>query len=154
MTTDPTPVDKRELILARVTQVLADTDYFQEVYRNKDATPDSVRPCIIILDGNETVEDPPSDRPPTANTRVVMTPEVYAFVDAARPEEIGPIMSQARAQVIKALLTDTVLLGLVGSNGAIRYAGCQTQVAPGRRIEGTVLTNISFSYIMKAGDLP
>ena len=58
-----------------------------------------------------------------------MTPEIYLML-GAKPEDVGTAINGFRAAFIKAVLVDSELATIVGSNGDIRYEGCATGLCP------------------------
>lgn len=147
-------LDKREQILVRLLAVLKGIVGVAEVYRNKDEVPEAAKPAIVLLDGNEATDvDPPSNRPPSAAVRLTMTPEVFIFIDSPDHEAIGTSINDWRAKIIWAVLHDAQLLALVGTNGKLRYVGCETATARGRRIEGQLLLKFEPVYVLRPQDL-
>ena len=145
--------DKREQLLSRLLVVAQSIPGIASAFRNKDEISDKARPAIVILDADETADDAdPSHRPARSPRRVAMTPEIYLLL-GAKPEHVGPEINALRAKFIKAVLTDSELLALVGSNGDIRYEGCATSLARGRNMEGEMGISFSFSYVLRPEEL-
>jgi hypothetical protein len=71
----------------------------------------------------------------------------------AKPEELGTAINALRAQLVKAILTDTGLLAILGSNGEARYEGCATALARGRSMEGEMGVSFSFAYVLRPEEL-
>ena len=147
--------DKRELILARLLGISQGLPGITAAFRNKDEISDGQRPCIVILDADEAADDgDPSGlaRRPNAPRRVGMTPEIYLML-GAKPEDVGTAINGFRAAFIKAVLTDSALATIVGSNGDIRYEGCATGLARGRNMEAEMGLSFTFSYFLRPDEL-
>lgn len=147
--------DKRELILARLLGISQGLPGITAAFRNKDEISDRQRPCIVILDADEAADDAdPSGlaRRPHAPRRVGMTPEIYLML-GAKPEDVGTAINVLRATFIKAVLMDSELATIVGSNGDIRYEGCATGLARGRNMEAEMGVSFTFSYILRPDEL-
>jgi hypothetical protein len=147
--------DKRELILARLLGISQGLPGITAAFRNKDEISDRQRPCIVILDADEAADDAdPSGlaRRPNAPRRVGMTPEIYLML-GAKPEDVGTAINRLRASFVKAVLMDSELATIVGSNGDIRYEGCATGLARGRTMEAEMGLSFTFSYILRPDEL-
>lgn len=145
--------DKREQILARLLVVAKGVDGVAAAFRNKDEISDKQRPAVVILDADEAADDAdPMGRPVRAPRRIAMTPEIYILL-GAKPEDLGTQINTLRAKLVKAILTDTELQTIVGSNGDIRYEGCATALARGRTMEGEMGVSFAFSYVLRPDDL-
>ena len=147
--------DKREQILVRLLSVAQGLPGIAAAFRNKDEISDRQRPCIVILDADEAADDTdPSGmaRRFNAPRRVGMTPEIYLML-GAKPEDVGTAINSFRAAFIKAVLTDSELATIVGSNGDIRYEGCATGLARGRNMEAEMGLSFTFSYILRPDEL-
>jgi hypothetical protein len=145
--------DRRELVLTRLLEVLAAVPSIQVVVRNRGELPADKRPGIVLLDADEVA------RPSAPNARgrliaqampnvVDMTPEIYVVMDPRKQPNpsIGTDMNALRLVIIKAVQTDQALTDIVGSNGDIRYAGTQTDMASGRSMEGQMSIRMTFTY--------
>ena len=113
----------------------------------------SIGEAIVILDADEAADDAdPTSRPSRAPRRIAMTPEIYILL-GARPEELGTAINTLRARLVKTILADAQLAGIVGSNGDIRYEGCATALARGRSMEGEMGVSFSFAYVLRPEEL-
>lgn len=141
-------MDRREAILARLTVVLAGIEGVTSFGRNRDDVSERQRPALRLLDADEAADEAAFERkrPAHAPNIVALTPEIYAVV-AGEADEVGPAMSALRASVIKAVLTDHELLGLC-VDGDIRYEGCATGFARGRTMNGEMLLQFTFNYLL------
>jgi hypothetical protein len=147
--------DDREAILARLAAVLAATPGVTHFARNDLALPENSVPAILLLDGDETVNEDAYDRGsrlPGSVKIVTLDPEVYILVEDD-PLLVGPSLSQLRRRVVKAVLTDDELLGLAVDKG-VRYVGMQTGLAMGRSMSGEAALNFSIKYQFDALQLP
>ena len=147
--------DKREQILVRLLGIAQALPGIAAAFRNKDEISDRQRPCIVIFDADEAADDAdPAGlaRRPNAPRRIGMTPEIYLML-GAKPEDVGTAINGFRAAFIKAVLTDSELAGIVGSNGDIRYEGCATGLARGRTMEAEMGLSFTFSYILRPDEL-
>jgi len=146
--------DKRELILTRLLGILEEQKPDAvTVARNEQLADDEQKPVLLLLDADEEADDnDPRGRPAYAPRRVRLFPEIYVAVQA-KPEEVGQVLNQWRARLIKAIQTDTQLKDLAGPNGDIRYEGCGTALAGGRSMQGEMKLVISIAYILRASDL-
>jgi hypothetical protein len=147
--------DKREDILARLVEVAADVSGVVFAGRNVGNIDDEDRPAIVIMDADEAADesDPVNvPRGTSVKRRVGLTPEIYILL-GDKPENIGTELNAFRAKLIKAVLTDATLQGIVGTNGAIRYEGCATALSRGRSMEGEMGVSFTFSYILNPAEL-
>ena len=145
--------DRREMILSRLLEIARGIDGIAAAFRNKDEISEKQRPAIVILDADEAADDAdPSQRPSRSPRRVAMTPEVYIML-GARPEDIGTAINSLRARLVKAVLGDSALLSILGSNGEARYEGCATALARGRTMEGEMGVSFSFTYVLRPDEL-
>jgi hypothetical protein len=147
--------DRREAVLVRLLDIARTIPGIVAAFRNTDEISDRQRPCILILDADEAADDAdPSGLPrrPHAPRRVGMTPELYVML-GAKPEHIGTELNIFRAAIIKAVLTDTTLADLVGTNGDVRYEGCATALARSRMMEGEMGLSFTFTYVLRPDEL-
>lgn len=142
-------MDSREAILARLLVIAGDVDGVAKAYRNKDEIPETSRPAIVILDGDETADEgDPSRRPITAPRRISMTPELYILL-AGTPANVGTNINLLRAKFVQAIMTDAMLIGLTLDGVGIRYEGCSTGLSRGRSMEGEMGLSFTFTYILQ-----
>ncbi len=146
-------LDLREEILARLVAIAAEVPGVVLAGRNRVALSETARPAIVVLDADEAAEDEErAGRPAASPQLVVMTPEL--FVLAGRPAaEIGAELNAFRRRIIRRVLTDAPLLGLAGSNGFVRYAGCATALAAGRSLEGEMSLSFAIRYVLRPMEL-
>jgi hypothetical protein len=150
-------IDVREDILARLVEIVATMPSIKTVYRNYVDLVEADLPAASVLDSDEETNDTTdaSMRPPNRPTLATMTPEIIVYKIAP---QVGPDISVLRRELIKLVLYDTELneeivkTGRFG-NGAIRYLGCQTDLAWERSMFGSLKTRFLFKYALKPDDL-
>jgi hypothetical protein len=147
-------MDKREAILARLVEIAAALDGVTTATRNQDELSERARPAIAVFDADEAVDEAAErqDHPGRAPNIVVMTPEVMILLGGT-PENVGSALNALRAKLIKAVLTDSQLITLVGPNGRVRYAGCATHLGHGRSMEGFMGVQFTFAYVLRPEQL-
>ncbi len=140
--------DIREAILVRLLAIADGISGINTALRNTDSISDSKYPAILILDGDETVDEGNKPgRPSTVSVRVNMTPEIYILTTGASGA-VGTTANAFRALVVKAILSDATLAGILSTNGSARYEGCATDLAMGRQMQGHCGLSFVFSYIL------
>lgn len=147
--------DKREQILVRLVEIAEGVSGVIYAARNVGNIDDEDRPAIVIMDADEAADDGDGSgvaRGTNAKRRVGLTPEIYILL-GDKPEKIGTELNAFRAALIKAVLTDSTLQGIVGANGGIRYEGCATALSRGRSMEGEMGVSFTFTYILNPAEL-
>jgi len=146
-------IDRREMILSHLLEIASVTEGVVAAFRNRDEISEKQRPAIVILDADEAADDTdPGSRPARSPRRVAMTPEIYILL-GAKPEDLGSTINTLRARFVKAVLSDTQLINIVGTNGDVRYEGCATALARGRSMEGEMGVSFSFTYVLRPEEL-
>lgn len=146
-------MDPREAILARLLDVAAGVDTSLAKRRNETDVSSSNLPAVILFDGEEVArENDPVGRSAATIRHVDMTPEVQFRLEA-KAEDVGTKLNVLRAKLIKAVLNDETLLGLVINSRAIRYQGSMTATERGRSMEGGIGVAFTFTYVLKPDDL-
>ncbi len=141
--------DQRELILVRLLAIYKTVDGVKRVSRNEQVAEDWEFPAILLLDADEESDDTADGRRPVNRTSmVVMSPETYVIFGGL-PENVGSELNRYRARIIQAVLTDTELATLVGTNGDVAYLGCATSLSRGRELIGDIGLNFSIRYYLK-----
>jgi hypothetical protein len=146
-------VDVREDILARLLVVVAGIPNIKSAQRNNTEIPEDLLPAALVFDGDEDsngASDIASGRPGRRTYVVQMTPEI---VIVQQVDEVGSELTTLRRELIKRVVNDTELNGLAGTNGAIRYLGCQTDLGWGRSLQGALRAQFVFKYALKIEDL-
>jgi hypothetical protein len=146
------PADVREAILSRLITLAREAGAWN-VYRNRLRLPDEVLPAVAVLDGDEAPDESRvrTGRPANGPVIMVMRPEIYGFVQADE-DETGPALSAMRSALLKAIMNDNTLLGLV-KDGEIRYEGFATSMANGRSLEGEMGLALAFVYVLRPAAL-
>lgn len=121
---------------------------------NRNELPSGKVPGVILLDADE-VKDPRSTLPPRGQVEgqvppqvMKMTPEIYVVLDVRKPdnENVGEDLNTARREILAAILPDSELQALTGSNGGICYDAAVTDLARNRMMQGQMGMSITFSY--------
>ena len=160
--------DRRELILARLyailTEVASDLAVdASSVFRNRGVIPVEIQPALTLLDGTEgvAIQGRTSSRQP--NLMVwrpgisILRPQVWSILKPRGLDEwaeIGPEMSMHRRVLFHAITTDTSIISLLSSNGHIEYLGCDTDMQTGSMMEGQLMLNFAFHYLLDVSELP
>ena len=147
-------MDKREAILARLSEVVGTLPGISTVARNQDEISEHKRPAIVIFDADESADERAEQQghPGRAPSIVEMSPEMLILLGTV-PEQVGSALNGLRAKLIKAVLTDAQLIALAGQNGRVRYAGCSTHLGHGRSMEGSMAVRFSFAYVLRPEQL-
>ena len=143
--------DRRELILQRLVEVASGVAGIMGSFRNRPSVPEHSRPAFLVNDGDEAAEELPK-KAGAQNAKVdiiVMTPDIFLLAGGA---ESPTTLNMLRCLLVDAIYNDATLLSLTGTNGDIRYVGCNTKDALGRQLEGEMQINFELQYPMKAGE--
>jgi hypothetical protein len=145
--------DKRELILARLVDVLDAVQSGMTVWRNAPTIDPDTRPSMVVYDGDEEANpSDPNQGGPRARRRVRMTPTVVILAQGPA-ESIGTSINELRAAVMHAVLTDETLLGYTINDSGVAYEGAQQIVEDGRRVEGAMALTFGLTYVLNTSDL-
>jgi len=143
-------IDVREQILARLEVTLGAVEVGVKCYRNRTDVPETARPCIILIDGDEEASAQDLARHATFYRRVTAGPEIWILIGLT--EGVGSALNALRAKILHALLHDTTLKALLLDDGVV-YDGAHSALEEGRRIEGSMVLRISFTYLLRPSDL-
>jgi len=146
--------DRRELILARLLQVLAGIDEIRTCVRNKGPISDdaSALPAIQLFDADEEVDDnDPPRMPVDAPRRVHLMPQIWITAMTV-PESVGTDINALRVKVLHAVLNDATLLSYL-TDDRVRYLACQTDLAQGRQMQALMILSFRFTYMLKVNEL-
>jgi hypothetical protein len=163
-------IDKRELIILRIVAAFGAAPGMNDnVFRDRGDLPGVKLPAGVVLDGSERSTSKIAqsrgsrNTSPHSNSLLVraplimeLTPEIYWVMDPfplKRANEYGPLLSQWRVKIIKAILLDDQLASLVGPNGDIEYNGSDTDMQSGRTMEGQMQFYFTFRYVLNPSDL-
>lgn len=146
-------MDRREAILARLSEVLSGIEGIRHVERNRDDADEHEMPCALLLDSDETADEAAHGRgrPAFAQNLVSLTPEIFLVLRAPR-HSTGPELNKHRVRIIKAVLTDPELTELC-ADGDIRYEGCFTPFGRGRTFQGEMRVDFTFVYRLNPMEL-
>lgn len=151
--------DTRELILARLKAVCEGIEGVSAVERNRLDVSGLSRPAIIIHDGGESELARSSGN--TAAPRALkfsaqqwntMAPELHIHLHAAAAAS-GELYGLYRNRVLLAVLNDTTLRGLVGSNGNIVFSSFSVNPPAPEGRERRAELNFDFTYLFRLSDL-
>jgi hypothetical protein len=147
-------MDRREEILVRLLAIVQ--TIFKTAARNKNDFSDLARPAGVVLDGDEKAnEQDPENRPPDAPRRVTMAAEIVAL--ASEPAEtIGTTINGYRVALLKGIVTDATLIGLVldgERRQSIRYIGSSLIIQSDRAIAGELRLQFEFTYALRFEEL-
>jgi hypothetical protein len=152
--------DVREEILVLIHEILADMEGAPVVagaaYRNRPGMPKEIRPCALLLDGEErivgTMDRRSSGRATTAKPLIMdLEPDIfYAMLTKTVAEHTltGPEMSGYRMAVLNAIMFNEELAALLGPNGGIHYRGHTTDMKNGMEALGTQQFFFTFRYVL------
>jgi hypothetical protein len=159
--------DKREMILSQMLLLLStvsdtyDPSQSLNVFRNRAEIPADKLPAVVLLDGKESLKYP--KMLPVATRGGALIPAVYdlhpqVFIvlrprDDIQNEGVGEELSGLRMQVLKAIIQDDGLRGLLGSNGELNYLGHDTDLQTGSTVLGQMQLNFQLSYVFDPNDL-
>ncbi len=153
-------MDRRELILARLFEILKTIVGLKTICRNRGLLPEELRPAITLLDGHEDmtstqVNDGRGGRGLSAQPgKITMRPEIFVVLDTRLPknEGIGADLNAWRIQILKAVSADTQINALLTTNGSLLYEGCLTDLATGQSMEGQLQMRFALSYPLKESE--
>ena len=147
-------MDKREALLARLVEIAAGVPAIKTAARNQDEISERARPAIVIFDADETAHERANEQGHggRAPNIIEMSPDALILLGGT-PERVGTDLNEMRAAFVKAVLTDTQLATLTGTNGRVRYVGCSTHLGHGRSMEGSMGVHFAFSYVLRPEQL-
>lgn len=158
-------IDKREAILLQLLSVMTTISSAQSVVRNRGWLDQDARPALYLMDGTE-VQRLTGDRgrgtrlPTHGHDRMipqimVMKPEIFIVLKSRKPQNVGvgEDINAIRLELIRAIAVDTTLQELTGSNGAIAYLGCDTDLKSGGPAEGQMRLDWEFVYVLNPYDI-
>jgi hypothetical protein len=143
--------DIREDILARLLEVAAGVPNIRTAVRNDVDIVEDKLPAITVFDGDEETNGAEDRSARLSNRPYVarMMPEIVVQELHAAESELGTL----RREIIRRVLNDAVLIEQVGSNGAIRYVGCQTDFGWLREKFNAMNVQFVFQYSLKIEEL-
>jgi hypothetical protein len=144
--------DRREQILARIFTILSGIRGVNLVVRNVDEIPEQARPCLVLIDGDETRSL--TSRGLGMQPVIVDMVPVIAIGVSAKSEDIGGDANSLRAKILPALLGDAQLDTLATPNGRLQYNGANGKLSQGRLMACDIQLLFSLSYPLDPADLP
>lgn len=142
-------MDKHEEIMQRIVTLLEAVDGVVQVKRNDPTFAEVRLPGVLVLDGDEEVEDAVwgKGRPPNGPARVTAYPEIYVVLPpTTQPANVGNDLHEFKRRIVASILNDADLRGMC-VDGDIRYEGTDTALALGRAMVGEMGIKISFRYV-------
>jgi hypothetical protein len=142
--------DKREKLLVRLNKILDDLASGTEikVYRNRAEFDYGELPAYILLDGTEATGTKSTDR--RGPQIMMLTPQIF-YVPTPTENQLninmGPQLSAMRVTMIKAIMQDETLTGLLGTNGYAEYRGMETDMQTGAEVKGQFRMDFAFAYV-------
>jgi hypothetical protein len=156
--------DSREAILNRLVAILdAVPELTGRAYRDRGDLSGSKLPACVVLDGSEALVVRQSDQRGPPSQVYQLKPQVFVVL---RPRDdktnttldgqaapVGSELSAYRVKVLRAILSDSLLYGLLGSNGSVIYEGCETDMQTGSLMEGSIRFDFTLAYTLNPNDL-
>jgi hypothetical protein len=144
--------DVREDILARLLAVVAGIPNIRSAFRNNVDVTDEMLPAVTVFDGDEETTGA-DDRSARLSTRPYVTRMMPEIIVQEKHEVVGSEFGSMRREMIRRVLADSELNALAGSNGAIRYMGCQTDFGWIRSQYNAMNVQFMFQYSLKIEEL-
>jgi hypothetical protein len=144
--------DVREDILARLLEVVATVPNIKSAYRNNADIPEEALPAVVVFDGDEETGGA-DDRSARLATRPYVARMMPQIVVSELHDGATSALSTFRREILSRVLGDTALVAHVGSNGAIRYAGCETDFGWARSQLNQMSVQFMFQYSLKIEEL-
>jgi hypothetical protein len=143
--------DVREDILVRLLAVVAGVPNIRTAVRNDVDIVEDKLPAITVFDGDEETNGAEDRSARLSNRPYVarMMPDIVVQELHAAESELSTL----RREIIRRVLNDAVLIEHVGSNGAIRYLGCQTDFGWLREKFNAMNVQFVFQYPLKIEEL-
>ena len=122
-------IGRHEQIMRRLLAIAETIAEVEQASRNQVLADTSSIKRITVLEGEEIVaEEPFGNRRAGDRQHVMMIPEL--LIDCAgTTKEVGSELNVMRDRLIRAILTDTELLGLTVNGRSIRYGGMNSDLA-------------------------
>jgi hypothetical protein len=155
-------MDRRERILNQVWTLLQTIEGMAACVRNRGELPEGMRPALVMLDGDESVDlQPPGGRSQLATPPLLVTlrPQIFITLLDQEPKNagVGEELNRIRRLVLPIILPtltgDATIKGLVGANGYVRYEGLLTDMASGRAMRGELQFQFAFGYVLRLDEL-
>jgi hypothetical protein len=145
-------MDRRELILERIAEILGGVAGIVTVTRNKTEFDDTQMPAAGVLEGDEDASDSDarSTRPSARPYLVTARPQIWLRADG---DNVGTTLNNLRAAIIKAVLEDTELNALSANGRGVRYDGQQTTLHAARSMVGATALMFAITYLLDPTEL-
>lgn len=140
------------MLLARLAAVCGAVSGIQAVGRNKLDVAGLARPAVILQDGIEQTRDMPDTARYTEIARMELSPGL-TVITRGGPDDIGPLLSLYRSRILAAVLRDSELRDLTGTNGGIRYEGCLVAAPDAEAKEYRLDITLNFYYTLTLSEL-
>lgn len=152
--------DTREAILTRLLAIAVAVTGIQSALRNRGLLKNDKRPCIVLLDGDETPRLSMDTRRLRGRTGIMgpqivqMRPELYIIPDEVRPigadetTPVGPLINDIRIRFLQAIWADTTLANILGPNGSMAYNGMATDLKSGSSLSGQMKLDFIINYAL------
>lgn len=144
-------IDRREKILARIADICKSIRSVQAVYRNVDDITELLRPAIVLKDGNEAASDANEHKQRIISNIVDLYPEIWILAGGDQAS-MPAALASLRMNLLASLTYDATLSALTGSNGNIRYLGCDIRDQYGVLLNGEMIMRWQFSYPIRPQD--
>jgi len=145
--------DPREAILTRLVVVCAAVSGIQAAVRNRLDAASLRRPAVVVHDGAEQLLDAPQGERRSRLQRMELSPGITVVIRGDDGAEAGALMTLYRSRVVHAVLNDAELIGLVGTNGGIRYESAAVALPDAEAREYRITIEIVFTYPFYLSDL-
>ena len=151
---------RRELILARLYEIVSALPGIESSGRNLDRVADTKLPYGAVFDGDEEAFENLRARGMAPNA-MFMTPNVVVSLGEV-PENVGTLSNEWLAKVQKAVLSDQELQDLCGGregtqgrivHGGPQYIACTTSLSEGRTAEVNISVHFSIGYPFQPREL-
>jgi hypothetical protein len=150
--------DRRERILVRLQAILetvAGEGIF--VYRDRAELESEELPAYVLLDGVETREHGSTEQGGRrAPSIMAMSPQIFYVpvpTENRKNEGVGPLLSQHRNILVRAIMRDGELANLTGDNGYVEYRGMETDMQTGAEVKGQLRLDFAIAYVLNISKL-
>lgn len=148
--------DNRENILTRLVAVCGAVEGIAAVARNRLDVPALKRPAVLVQDGAEQLLDapqPPQRGPVQRVQRLDLTPLVIVIVRGSDGIDAGSLLTLYRNRIVAAVLSDSLLVGYVGSSGGMRYEAASVAAPDAESKEFRIELSFVFTYTFRLSEL-
>lgn len=159
--------DRRELILARahacLTEIAAANtsgygDDMVTAYRDRAGLEGIAGTKLLLLDGDEVsrLSTYGHTRGTPPHNLMTLQPEVWVvreIKENVKNANAGPEYSAWRVKILKKIMFDETLLGLLGEEGQIEFMRFETDLKNENAMLGTMLIDIDLTYVFDPDEL-